>query len=228
MPTVKVKKVRAADPGFACILDFDSAPFDTMKIDLSVSDPNSNTYTSHLIIDNQVSDLEMPIVMPFGDRTFQQGVLMRFTLTVTIGSGQPQQFTGVVRPLGGEFDYSPTLSIQSTRLNSGESIVSPDGNFMGIMQTDGNFVAYPVATMNSNSDSPTAASNTNQNNPVNYYAYAANGFLYIADANSTNIIATSYPQQPNWAGCIQINSSGKICLGNGSNSNDLMFPVSFI
>ncbi len=114
---VKVKDVKAADPGLAFVLyTEDQSNFDsTLKVTVTVKDAvalGGTTHKSEVHITNKVVENELDFIVPFGDANWQNGTTAMETLQYTIvveflsdppGGGHSDPPSGDVAPEQAEF-----------------------------------------------------------------------------------------------------------------------------
>lgn len=97
---VKVKDVKAADPGLAFVLyTEDQSSFDsTLKVTVTIEDTVSiggptTTHKSEVHITNKVVVNELDFIVPFGDANWQNGIILQeklqYTITVEFLSDPP-------------------------------------------------------------------------------------------------------------------------------------------
>ncbi len=234
MPTnVNVSNVKAADPGLGFTLQFNSPLNDTLKVVITISD-QANTYlsTSTVTIDNTITDQNMVFVIPFGDSKYNPGDALKFNIQVMVGEDENSTTTvsGIVRSEGGQFNFKsniPNSVPDGGTLSKGSTIVSIDGNYLGIMQADGNFCAYNQSQLNTQQDFATDSSNTYQDSPVDYCLKIIGGRAFIYDNAKGSPLSAS---QKNITGvALVIDSNGHFCMQDkAGNLTRIGFSFSYL
>lgn len=172
---IKLKNVRAGDPGIGFTLDVSGygEPISKgMKLTIDVTD---GSYTSRSIvkIERPVTDSQLYFVVPFGDANYEAAKSLDFTLTIAIpqdGDGGlfTEQHTGAVLATGPHLTYRANLTtglVPGHTLPQNGMLASANGQYEAIMQKDGNFVVYETYTPDNNANIPTDASYSQQEPP---------------------------------------------------------------
>lgn len=221
---VKIKKAKAADPGFAFELDIDTngrAINDTLQVQVSIWDTTSaNPYVSAMQVRTNINQTSLRFVAPFGDGNYQSGQTLRYQLSWAVpytAALNDTPLSGVVFAEGGQFELQSDIpdSIASggtQKLLMNQTMRSIDDNYVGLMQGDGNFCVYQQFN-----DTPGATglnctdTSWTDRGLSGCYVEVDQGRAFVKDASGEPLAASpANPADPN--GSLVISTNGRFAL----------------
>jgi hypothetical protein len=243
-----VKSVKAADPGigFEMKLSNNGNPVgnESIKVSVYTADVDgrqSSQSESYLVINSgefttPITDVDFSIILPFSDNQFEDP-----------NAGSIQYLISVECPIGTPIDVDPpglqaipkspgklhAFALYNTLapcdsptsqgaqvLRIGQLLYAIDGGHFGILQSNGCFATFPTSiTHISDPEPPIGSSSPIPNSTDGLCMYmSTDGYVYIENLGSNNIVCKSVEQVP---GASMIIQSGTLSLLLGSNITPL-------
>jgi hypothetical protein len=240
--TIQPSAVKAVDPGlgFTLTLSNDGNPINkTVKVVVTITGPRGSEYKSTISIDSAVSDTSIQIVAPFGDANYVPGTMLQYTIDVYVPGNSNKSdasFSGAVFAASGNFQVTSGLPKMASQLTNNQMINSVDDNYIGIMQSDGNFCVYEKSTVNAQQVKCTDS--TNSAGSIANYRIMAAGYntstmiVQIVNTDNGQIVATG--QKPIGGLLFQgpisliVDAKGQICVGVDVTNPNAYQPIQFI
>jgi hypothetical protein len=219
MTTIQTVTVKAADPGlgFSLELDDNGAPINkTLKVIVRVTDKESKTFTSTVIVNDPLNDKTINFVVPFGDNQYDPGETLNYSLDIYIPLDWPTPVNqaGVVIANSGKFELlsdAPNSITEGGSLEPGKLINSLKGNRVGIMQLDGDFCVYDQFTKGKNSGIIKTDSTHSAKNGNNCSLKVRDGRIFVHD-NAKNKDVSASPANQAMPGASMVIFNGLISL----------------
>ncbi len=217
---VIVRRVRAADPGLAIELNLEDQgqPIqDSLLLRLQVTDQAGRSYHSSVVVEDTVTETDIQLVIPFGDPDYSAGQMLTYRLFWAVPFTDPlanESLAGTVFANSGKFEALnevPGALHPGEQLQMGQTMRSPDDQFAGIMESDGNFCVYEQAGNAPDMALPRTDSSGTSGNGQNCAVRMVNGRVFVVNAAGQTLAASPANQADPTAALI-INGSGKFAL----------------
>ena len=219
MATVQINNVKAADPGlgFTLLIDDNGNPINqTLKIVAKVTDPQGNSFSTTVQINDPVQDLSLNFVVPFGDNEYKAGEFLDYHLEIIIPhdleTKEPISEKGQVVADSGKFLFESNMitSVPSgDMLGPGDLMNSSRFNHVGIMQLDGDFCVYQQFARNGKIKKTDSSNSSGSGD--NCSLMVRDGRIFIHNNTDHKDVSAS-PKDQAISGASMVIFNGEICL----------------
>jgi hypothetical protein len=219
MPLARINDVKAADPGIGFTLSL-SKPLPSLRTNITITDEQGLSYTSEVFLFNAINDTELVFVVPFGDQNYASSKVLNFRIELYTPYDETASFETILGSVVGEsgvFNFNtkvPTAHPYPNFPKNGDMLQSPDGNYVGVYQKDGNFCVYEAYTTGQQGLNAVYATQSAVGEPTFFQVVQDGSDLTINIQKSDNSVVSSCKLKMFVFGDININASGQLCLGN--------------
>lgn len=230
----QVKDAKAADPGLGFILYMNDNSAFSSRIFLTVTVTTSQgTYNSTVNINQNVTEKEVTIIVPFGDPNWdgETGKPISFSIGVTLPEISPTPYpaiNGAVMADQSTFTFGTDLpqgifENESPLVTNGQFMMSSeDNNYVGVLDTNGNFSVFQQCVIDSNTINPSQSTKSKNDNSGPWQVVSlivSNGTVYIMNG-STPLYHSNESLDDSWF----IIDNGAMYLKNANGSQALSVP----
>lgn len=217
---VIVRRVRAADPGLAIELNLEDngQPInDTLRVRLQVTGNTGAIFNSTVTIENPVTEKDIQFIIPFADPNYDSGQMLTYRLFWSVPFTDPLENdfrTGVVFANSGKFEALnevPDGLHPGEQLSMGQTMRSPDDQFAGIVEDDGNFCVYEQSSNAPDMPLPRTDQSDTAGGGPNCTVRLVNGRVFVFNAAGQALAASPADRADSTATMI-IDSNGKFAL----------------
>lgn len=166
-PPIDVTSIKAADPGVSFqVINSKGGILENLAIMVRLIKMTSPLvdFQTQVSLSNPTSDVNMGILVPFGDDAYQPGELLQFEINISFvwsGNGTPALVTvppvrGLVLTTAGQMTVGSNMTkvvkqgMPLFSLPSNQVFVSMDDQYIGVLSVKGRFEVYPQSQIGDN------------------------------------------------------------------------------